>query len=700
MARSLLVLAALAPLLLSRTAAAHDEAQLPPAPAQAAPPPEEVQVHGAQPESEAASESVVGQPDLRLRPRSERSGDLVEAVPGLFTAQHAGGGKADQYFLRGFDADHGTDVAFFVDGVPVNLPSHAHGQGFSDLHFVIPEVVVGVGGFKGPYYAQFGDYATAGAVTLRLAEAVPESYARAEVGQYGMKRLVLADSPGLGDDWRAVVAVEVAQQDGPFVHPEDFQHVNLYARVTHDLGPRSKLSFAWMSYGATWNGSGQIPARAVCGEGEPQNPPPEAYGAHCVDRFDALDPTEGGGTQRHSAQVALTSVSDAADVSAMLYLVRYRFTLWSNFTFFAQDPVHGDEIEQDDDRWVIGGDVRARRHDHWRGMTFTTTTGLQARGDSTEDQLWHDQARVHLTPTALAGVTESEIGAFAEENMRLASWVRFIVGARADRIDINVIDHLGSASGVAGKTQLSPKWMAVVTPSPGLDFYADWGRGFHTNDARGVVQPTNPATLIVPATGYEVGTRVRPTRALDLAAAGFLLDLDSELALDGDTGTTVPSGRTRRYGLELTGRWRYGGWLFADAAATLTHAEYRENSGNGNAVALAPTRTFAAGLGAMRKLRDWTPFGSVRLKAIADRPASQDGAFIAQGYALLDAQAGARWKDLELGMDVLNLLNATWREAQFATTSRLAWEPAAVTGVDYTPGWPRTILAHAAWYWR
>lgn len=641
----------------------------------------------------------IGQTELRLRPRSERSADLVEAVPGMFTAQHSGGGKADQYFLRGFDADHGTDVAFFVDGVPVNLPSHAHGQGFSDLHFVIPEMVVGLAGYKGPYYAELGDFATAGAVGLHLAEALPESFARAGIGQYGMARALVAESPQLGDDWRAVVAVEVARQDGPFVHPEDLERLNLYARVTHDLGPRSTVSMAWMSYGSTWNGSGQIPSRAVCGEGEAQSPPPEAYGARCIGRFDAIDPSEGGGTQRHSVQVALTTRSDAADLTAMLYAVRYRFTLWSDFTFFAQDPTRGDEIEQDDDRWVFGGDVRARRHDHWHGMTFTSTTGLQARSDSTEDQLWHDQARAHLAPTSLAGVTESTIAAFAQEDARIAPWLRFVVGARADRIDVNVADHLGKGSGIAGKTQLSPKWMAIVTPAPALDLYADWGRGFHTNDARGVVQPTNAATLVVPATGYEVGARVRPVSGLDLAAAGFLLDLDSELVWEGDTGTTAPSGPTRRYGLELTGRWRLGAWLFADAAATFTHAAYRENLGNGNAVALAPTRTFTAGVGAMRKLGAWTPFGSVRVKSIADRPATQDGSLVAQGYTLIDAQAGARWRELEVGVDVLNLLNAAWREAQFATTSRLSWEPAAVTGIDYVPGWPMTIMGHAMYYW-
>jgi hypothetical protein len=659
-----------------------------------------VEVHGARDEAGAASEIHVGFAELRLRPRSERSGDLVEAVPGLFTAQHAGGGKADQYFLRGFDADHGTDVAFFVDGVPVNLPSHAHGQGFSDLHFVIPEMVATVDGYKGPYRAQLGDFATAGAVGLHLVETLPESFVRAELGQYGMKRAVVAESPQLGDAWRAVAAVELAGQDGPFVHPEGLGRANLYARVTHDLGPRSELSLAWMSYGSTWNGSGQIPARAVCGEGEARNPAPGAYGAACIARFDAIDPTEGGVTQRHSAQVALTTRSDAADLTAMLYAVRYGFTLWSDFTFFARDPVHGDEIEQDDDRWIAGADVRARRHDHWRGMTFTSSTGVQARSDSTEDQLWHDEARAHLAPTSLAHVSESEIGAFVEEDARIAPWMRFVAGVRADRIDVRVDDHLGGASGAAGKTQASPKWMAIATPGRAVDVYLDWGRGFHTNDARGVVQPAGAATLVVPATGYEVGTRVRPVQGLELTAAGFLLDLDSELVWDGDTGTTQPSGATRRYGLELGGRWRLGGWLYADVDATFTHAAYRVDAGNGDAVALAPTRTLTAGVGAIRRLGAWTLLGSVRVKSIADRPATQDASLVAQGYTLVNAQAGARWRDVELGVDVLNVTNATWREAQFATTSRLASEPASVTGMSFTPGWPLTALAHATYLWR
>ena len=656
-------------------------------------------MHGGREEPAAASQTESGHLELQLRPR-QRTGDMLEAVPGLFTAEHAGGGKAEQYFLRGFDADHGTDVAFFVDGIPVNMPSHAHGQGFSDMHFVIPEMVVSIDGYKGPYYAQFGDFATGGAVGLRLAETLPESFARGEIGQYGVRRAVVAESPQLGDRWRAIMAAEVAHQDGPFVHPEGYDRLNLYGRVTHDLGPRTEASFAWMSYMGSWNASGQIPLRAVCGESEAGNPGPGAYGASCIGRFDAIDPAEGGSTQRSSAQLSLTTRSDAADLTAMLYAVRYRFQLWSNFTFFAVDPVHGDQIEQDDDRVVLGGDVRARRHDHWQGMTLTSTGGLQARNDSTEDQLWHDQARVHLSPTSLASVTESEVAAFAEEDVRIASWFRVVAGLRADRVDVSVTDHLGQASGVASKTQGSPKWMAIVSPAKAVDIYADWGRGFHTNDARGVVQRVDPATLVVTATGYEAGVRVRPADRLQLTAAAFLLDLDSELVWDGDTGTTTPSGPTRRYGVEVGGRWRLGNWLFADADATFTHAQYRVDAGNGDSVALAPTRTLTAGVGVTRKLGEWTPFGSVRVKSIADRPATQDGSLVAKGYTLLNAQAGVRWRDLELGLDVLNVLGTTWYEAQFATTSRLAWEPRPVTGMSVTPGWPFSAVAHATVFWR
>ena len=335
----------------------------------------EVTVQADKPGTEAASRVEYGRRELELRPRL-RPGDILEAVPGLFAVQHAGGGKANQYFLRGFDADHGTDVALSVDGVPVNMVSHAHGQGYSDFHFLIPELVVGLEGYKGPYYAALGDFATAGAVNLRLAEKFDESYAQLGVGQYGILRGLAVESPDLGDTWRAVAAAEIYKDDGPFANPERLGRFNVFLRATHDIGSNSKVQMTWMSYGSSWNGSGQIPARAVCGEGEAFNPPPEVYGQKCIDHFGNVDPTEGGATQRHMGQVAFTTTGEDSDLSVMAYFIKYDFKLYSNFTFFAVDPVHGDQVEQDDDRTNGGFDARYRKHYHYRGARFTTNQPL------------------------------------------------------------------------------------------------------------------------------------------------------------------------------------------------------------------------------------------------------------------------------------------------------------------------------------
>ncbi|HVU06163.1 MAG TPA: TonB-dependent receptor, partial [Polyangiaceae bacterium] len=613
----------------------------------------EVTIAGERPASEAASRVSYTGHELELRPRL-RPGDVVEAVPGLFAVQHAGGGKANQYFLRGFDADHGTDVAFFVDGVPVNLPSHGHGQGYSDLHFLIPELVVSLDGYKGPYYAALGDFATAGAVNLRLAETFDESYAAYTVGQYGIQRGLVVESPKLGEDWSAILAAEVYTDDGPFENPEGLNRFNVYARATRNVGTSGKLSATWMSYGSSWHGSGQIPARAVCGEGEPENPPPAAYGEPCIDHFGYVDPSEGGDTQRHMLSLAYSASSNDTDVSALAYLVRYRFSLYSNFTFFGDDPARGDEIEQDDDRTVLGTDFRVKRHVRLGAATLSSTLGLQVRTDGIDNALYHDAARERLEPRVSAHVAESDIGVFAEEDARLARWLRVVVGLRGERIDVNVDDRLEDTgrsgtktSGIKGAALLMPKAMLVLSPAPALDLFADVGRGFHSNDARGAVLGTNAATLMTSAWGYEAGARVSPLPGLVLQAAAFILDLDSELVWEGDAGTTSPAGRTRRVGAELGARYRIGSWLFADADATFTRARYRENAGNAEAVALAPTRTFTAGFGVRHALGPVTPFGALRVKSIAERPADETNTFTAEGFTVLDADAGLRWKDVE-----------------------------------------------------
>lgn len=668
--------------------------------------PIDVTVRGGAPGGDAASRTTYGRRELELRPRL-RPGDIVEAVPGLFAVQHAGGGKANQYFLRGFDADHGTDIALAVDGVPVNMVSHGHGQGFADLHFLIPELVVGLDGYKGPYYAAQGDFATAGAVNMRLAESFEESQAQYSIGQYGVMRGLVIASPKLAEDWKVVAAAELAKDDGPFKKPEDLQRFNVFAKLTHHLGPGTKASLSWMSYGSKWSGSGQIPARAVCGEGEPGVPTPESYGAKCIDHFGHVDPTEGGDTQRHAAALSLSSMWDRTELTALAYLVKYRFSLYSNFTFFAEDPLHGDQIEQGDDRLFGGIQLRLQRHAHYRGIQFTTSGGVQVRVDGIENALFHDQARERLEDKVRAKVTESSIGVYVEEDIRLHRWIRVLLGARADRFDVSVEDQLEDrstlgtkTSGVAGQTLFSPKAQAIVSPIPQLDIFLDYGRGFHSNDARGVVRGKGAATLLTPGTGYEVGVRVKPIKDLSVEAAAFLIDLDSEIVYVGDEGTTEPSGATRRIGLEVDARYRISNWLFADAAATFVDPKYRANAGNGGAVALAPTRTFEAGVGARPTFGDFTPFASLRVKSIADRPATEDGSLVAQGFTIFDANVGLRWRSIEAGLDIQNLFDAKWREVNFATDTRLPYEPRVVSGIHYSPGWPFTAIGRLSYYWR
>ncbi len=666
----------------------------------------EVTVRAEKTGTEAASRTVVGRRELELRPRL-RPGDVLEAVPGLFAVQHAGGGKANQYFLRGFDADHGTDVAFFVDGIPVNNVSHGHGQGYTDFHFLIPELVVALEGYKGPYYAHLGDFATAGAVNLSLAEKFDESYAQGQIGQFGIFRGLVIESPDLGDHWRAVMAAEYYQDNGPFLNAQKLGRLNLFARATHDLSHRSKVSLTLMAYGSTWNSSGQIPARAVCGEGEPGIAAPETFGQPCLPRFGTVDPTEGGSTQRQSAQLAFSSVWQGTDLNVMAYLVRYRFGLYSNFTFYRDDPVNGDEIEQTDARVFGGLDMRLRRQLPYRGALFTTSLGAQIRADGIDNGLYHDRARERLETRVNATIGESQVGVYVEEDARLRKWLRLVAGARVQRMDVQVDDPLedsstaeNATSGAKGATEFLPKFLAAVTPIPQLNLYASYGRGVHSNDARGVVRAREAATLMTPATGYEIGLRATPLRDLNVTAAGFLLDLASELVWVGDEGITEASGQTRRYGLEVGARYRLKNWFFADIDATFVRARFRNNAGNGDAVALAPTRTFTAGVAARPTFGNFTPFVALRVKSIADRPATEDGSLVAQGFTVVDANAGLRWKNIEMAVDAQNLLGATWREVQFATESRLAYEPAPVTGIHYTPGWPRTVIGRATVYWR
>ena len=669
----------------------------------------------------AASSLAVRDRDFALRPIGSVQ-DVLRVTPGLVLVQHSGGGKANQYFIRGFDADHGTDLALSIDGVPINLVSHAHGQGFSDTNFIIPEVVERVEITKGPYQASQGDFATGGAVNLVSRDEFEHSSVSFGLsgspghGAPGYRGLVIA-SPKL-DGIKATFAAELSRNDGPFDNPEGWDKYKLFNKITLAPTTTSTFSVAEMSYGADWHGSGQIPARAV-ESGE-------------VSRFGSIDPDEGGNTARHQVYSRYRLRPSAqSELNAMAYLASYRFNLFSNFTLFLRDPVHGDEIEQVDRRTFYGARVDYRALHDLGGVSFDTRIGADGRNDDIHEQLRNTEHRQLLDTVADNNVHETFGGLFVNEEVTLAEWVRIDVGGRADLVSFAVDDQrqsndsAASLGGVGSAHQLSPKASLILTPlqQPGaqLDVYVNYGHGFHSNDVRGVFA-TPSVTPLTRAIGAEVGSRTRLFERWDLAVAFWQLDLGDETVWVGDEGTTEVSDATRRRGIEVETRYELTRWLAADLDLTFTHSDFKRNAGNGNGLALAPKQTWSGGLSARHELGPGTARGGLRFYGIGDRPASDDGELVATGFTQVDLLLGYRSERFDLAFDIENLLNGNYRSAQFDTTSRLPTEPeigAAIPSgfscgshgrlastpdggppggrfhgcedVDYTPAYPRTL---------
>jgi len=667
----------------------------PPEPLDPAAPSYQTTVEAPAPTASASSGSI-REPDLRVRPYATPE-DLLRVVPGLVIAQHQGGGKADQLFLRGFDADHGTDVALSIDGIPINLPSHAHGQGYADVHFLIPEAIDRVDVFKGPYWVEFGDFATAGAVNLRTRRTFAESSVAATYGSFQTWRALGVATTGATEN-SAWVAADVAGTQGPFLTGEDLHRYTVFLKASWQLAPGTRLGVLGSVYGSDWRSSGQIPQRFV--------DLPGSDPAH-LDRFGSIDPTEGGNTQRQMLALTLDSrLSDADELNVTAYAVHYQLDLFNDFTFQLLDKANFDEIEQTDAR-IYGGLNATYRHRATLGSVRTVTTlGFQIRGDSTTVGLWHAKQRVRLAtcapvgeaplnPCTLDDVVQWDVAAFLQEDMRFAPWLRVVVGARGDLFRWHVGDRTVEAGIV------NPKLQAIITPHTGWELYLDAGGGFHSNDARAVVA-NNGSGALPRAWGAEVGTRLSLfDRRLELAAALWGIRLQSELVFVADQGTTQASAATDRYGVDLEARLGILSWMWADFDLTLAHAAYTQDQGNGNAVALAPTFTGQAGLNFLHPA-GWR--GRVGARWVGDRPATQDGRLTAQGYLVVDVTAAYRWRFIEIGLVVENVLNSTWREAQFASTSYVVGrdDPRyAVSGredVHFTPGNPISVRATLAAY--
>ncbi len=636
--------------------------------------------------AESASSVHLGRDELRVRPRTQPS-DILRQVPGLVVSQHAGGGKSDQYFIRGFDADHGTDIAIFADGVPVNLSSHGHGQGYADTHWMIPETIDTVDVHKGPYAARYGDFATAGALELKTIDHVDGPTLWTVAGsslthRFGPNRRIV----GMGSPVASsLIAVELAESDGPFVHAQDFQHGNALLKWRGGVGP-GELRLQATSYLARWNQSGQIPAGEVA--------------AGRLDRFGAIDPTEGGRAHRSSLQGAYAWRALGGDVRVSAYGVRNDLTLFSNFTLFARDPAHGDQIEQLDARWLYGGEARYERTIANR---ILLTAGAQLRHDVAETGLWHTEARDRLADCfgelGPCNHTRNRIwdaAGFVEANVSALPWLHVFPGLRVDALTWDVDDLATRVLDAAThRAIVSPKLSVELHASEQVNFFVNSGAGFHSNDARAAVTSGGDGAL-ARALGAEAGVRMRPHPHAHVTADVWYLRLSSEQVWSGDAGGTEASDPTRRFGLDLDGSVDATPWLSLDGSVTWSHSTFVGNAGNGGALALAPRWMGSAGVA----VHDSLGFVSLRARGIADRPGNDDGSLTAEGYLIFDVVAGRKLgHHVELELTIANLFDTDWREAQFAETSRVSPTAPLVEQMHFTPGVPLTAtLALALTY--
>lgn len=617
--------------------------------------------------------------DFALRPRNSAQ-DILRVVPGLVIAQHAGGGKAEQIFLRGFDCDHGTDINISVDGAPVNMVSHGHGQGYADLHFIIPETVERVEVVKGPYFARFGDLTTAGAVTFATKDSLTENLVKFEGGRFNIYRgMALLRAPSGTSGTAAYVGGEIFRSDGYFQAPQDYNRVNIFGKIRAALDKGSSLTGSVAAFNSVWNASGQVPERAVR-SGE-------------ISRFGAVDSLEGGATSRITATMAYTS-GGSSPLSITGSYTDYRFRLYSNFTFFLNDSIRGDMIEQTDQRSVIT--LKGERTLSWMlgDNPAKTTFGVSLRNDNILAALYHDSLRVRVETTRNNRIVERQTGSYLEQELVLP-WMSLLLGVRADYFSFDVENLVASGSAPEGINQqllISPKANLSIPVSDDVALFLNSGFGFHSNDARVVVANNNHPTL-PRAFGAEIGLRYgSPHSLLAGSAAAWMLDLESEFVYIGDEGTTEPSGRTRRQGIDIEAHVNPVDWLALGVDATVSRGRLRDEPDGSNFIPLAPNMTLSAN--ALLRLDPFT--AALRLRMVDDRPANETESVVAQGYQIVDLSASYRIGQVDLYLNMENLLNQQWNEAQFDTESRLRNESQPISELHYTPGTPISIRGGVA----
>jgi outer membrane receptor protein involved in Fe transport len=636
---------------------------------------------GAKDPPSMASEITVSGEDINARPFA-RPGETLEAVPGLVVTQHSGEGKANQYFLRGYNLDHGTDLAITVDGVPVNMRTHAHGQGYADLNWLIPETIAAMDVRKGPYFADEGDFASVGSVHIGLIDRA-KGLAQVSAGSFGYRRLLGMDSAKLGDG-SLLVAGEIGTYNGPWDNPDNVRKLNGLVRYSQGAATDG-VSVTGMAYANRWNSTDQVPQRAMT--------------SGFLDRFGSEDPSDGGTTNRFALSGRIAQSDDVGSWKANAYVVKSQLDLFNNFTYFLRDPALGDQFHQHDDRLMAGANISRTLNGSFAGLPMQTTIGLQSLYDAVDLALTNTFQRSFLSSVRSDKVGEGSVGLYAENTVRWTDWLRTTIGLRGDYYAADVASLFNSNnSGRADAALGSPKFRMVLGPFNQTEFFLGAGYGMHSNDARGATtteDPGDPATRLTPSPllvrtrGAEVGVHSRIVPGLDISLSLFILDQNSEILFSGDAGDTAGTRASRRYGFEWTNHYRPKSWIDIDADLAMTHARFRgydsdqaevyaslagypeAQIGNapGNYIPNAPAMVASAGI-TLGEKAGW--FGGLRWRYLASSPLTEDNAFRSSATSIFNGRVGYRFDNgWRLQLDVLNLFNTQANQITYAYGSLL-----------------------------
>jgi len=637
--------------------------------------------------SDAASQGYITPQLIEARPML-RPGEVLEYIPGVIITQHSGDGKANQYFLRGFNLDHGTDFRTEVDHMPVNMPTHAHGQGYSDLNFLIPELVARVAYKKGPYFADEGDFSSAGAADISYVTQLKQGIGTLAGGSNGYARAMAANSSDAGPG-TLLYGLELFHNDGPWDNPENYRKVNGVMRFSQGTNADG-YSLSLMAYQGKWNATDQIPQRAV--------------DQGLVSRFGAIDPSDAGETSRYSLSVDRHKVLDNGGVFHMdAYAIKYRLRLFSNFTFNLDhpnsptDPIPGDQFAQFDDRWVFGLTPSWIFTDKWAGHATTHKFGADVRRDNIDVALYKTAQRELLGTTRVDYVQQTGLDFYYENTFQWTDTFRSVAGVRQDYYYASVTSNLNENSGATNAHVTSPKLSLIFGPFSKTEYFLNYGQGFHSNDARGTTTTIDPTTLqpvekvpaLVKSKGEEVGVRTEAIPNLQSSLSLWRLTLASELIFVGDAGTTQAGRPSLRRGIEWSNRYIPKPWLIVDLDLSASRAQFTDNDPAGNTIPGAIDRVASFGVTA-KDLGRWS--GTMLMRYFGPRPLIEDNSVRSGSSLLWSARASYKVDPrTHINLDILNLFDRKANDIEYYYASQLRGEAAPVNDIHFHPAEPRTF---------